>query len=87
MISDKIEQLHAELLLYCAIYEDFNLSKMSMINAKTDFVYREFCRRHPEVKVNQQRFTRILCKEFGLKVVRSRLDGERGYFYERSEMA
>lgn len=81
MIAEKLQKLKGELKLYEAIYEDFVTRKIPVINVRTDAVYWVFCGRHPDVKVNQKTFTRILCEELNLKSVQSWVEGERGSFY------
>lgn len=84
MIFTKIEELKAELAFYCAVHDDYVVSGMPVVGIGTDAVYADFCRRHPEIDVGVQRFTKVLCSELGLKSVQSSLDGQRGYFYEKS---
>lgn len=81
MITEKIKNIQAEIVLYEAIYDDFVTQKIPVINTCTDAVYWVFCDRHPDVKVSQRQFTRILCDELNLKTERCRIDGERGYIY------
>lgn len=82
MLLDKIAKLENELLFYKAVHEDFTVKGMPIQRIRTDYIYSEFCRRHPEITVNRQAFGRVLCEEYGLKSVQGRLDGKRGYFYE-----
>ena len=83
MILEKIAELQQDLALYEAIRDDYVVGHVPVCNIRTDAVHEDFCARHPEINVSQQRFTRILCDELDLKSVQGWLNGVRGSFYER----
>jgi hypothetical protein len=78
----QIADLHTELVLYQAIYDDYVAGNVPVINIRTDAVYKDFCERHPDIQIEQQQFTQIMCRGLDLKSKQSRLDGVRGSFYE-----
>ena len=82
MIQERIAELRQDLMLYEAIYDDYIVEMVPVCNIRTDAVYEDFCRRHPEIVISQSRFSRILCKELGLKSVQCWLNGKRGSFYD-----
>ena len=91
MIQEKIAQLQCQLAdiqcqmtLYEAMRTDYVVGKVPVCNIRTDAVYEDFCRRHPDITVSQQKFTRILRESLGLKTVQGWVDGVRGSFYERT---
>lgn len=84
MVDNKIAELKQELALYVAIQNDYITQGIPVDGIRADAVYKQFCDRHAEVVVSQQRFTRILCKELGMATKQGSLDGVRGYFYERA---
>ena len=82
MIKDKIEEYEQNLSMYKALYMDYVVKNIPVLGIQTDAVYGDFCSRHPDVKISQRKFTRLLCEEFRLTSVQGWLNGKRGSFYE-----
>ena len=82
MLEDKIAQLNLEKALYDAIYQDYVVQGIRVQGVRTDAEYEMFCQRHPDINISRHRFTRMMCRELGLKSKQSWLDGVRGSFYE-----
>ena len=82
MIEDKIAELDRERTLLQAIYQDFVADGVLVVNMRTDAVYEMFCKRHPDIVIARNKFTRAVCRELGLKSKQAWLDGVRGSFYE-----
>ncbi len=84
MIQKKIAELKQQLKLYEVIQADYVAGKMQVVNMATDAVYEDFCERHPDLRIPQQRFTRIVCDELGMKSKQCWLGGIRRCVYERA---